>query len=68
MREVELDEPWVQLPFRKDQSGVKVGGGNVALLEGACMRVDRMVVDLLHRPWAGLQYVWDQFGSFGWPS
>jgi hypothetical protein len=57
MREVELGEPWEQLPFRKDQSGVKVGGGNVALLEGACMGVDRMVVVLLHRPWVDLQCV-----------
>jgi hypothetical protein len=57
MREVELDEPWEQLPCRKDQSGVKVGGGNVALLEEACMGVDLMVVDLLHRPWVDLQCV-----------
>jgi hypothetical protein len=57
MREVELGEPWEQLPCRKDQSGVKVEGGNVALLEVACMGVDRMVVDLLHRPWVDLQCV-----------
>jgi hypothetical protein len=57
MREVELGEPWERLPFRKDQSGVEVVGGNVALLEEACMGVDRMVVDLLHRPWVDLRRV-----------
>ena len=57
MREVELDGPWGRLPFRKDQSGVKVGGGNVALLEEACMGVDQMVVDLLHPPWVDHLYV-----------
>jgi len=57
MREGELDGPLEKLPYRKDQSGVEVVGGNVALLEGACMGVDQMVVDLLHRPWVDLLYV-----------
>ena len=57
MREVELDGPWGKLPCRKDQSGVEVVGGNAALLEGACMGVDQMVVDLLHRPWVDHLYV-----------